>query len=68
MKMNRERKLNGKKGQSIIEYILMIAAVITVLLVFLKQGGFFSSTYNNVITMQGDDVFHMTNDIFFDAP
>ena len=65
MSAKQKKEVSGREGQSIIEYILMIAAVVAILMVFLGRGGFFQRSYNNVIELQGNDVYQMTNKIFF---
>jgi hypothetical protein len=65
MSTKQKKEMNGRKGQSIIEYILMIAAVVAILIIFLGRGGVFERSYNNVVQMQGNDMYGMTNEIFF---
>jgi choline-glycine betaine transporter len=38
-----------KKGQSTVEYIILVAAVIALLLIFLGPGGIFQNTLNTTI-------------------
>ena len=52
------------KGQSIIEYLLLITAVIVILLVFFVKGGAFQKTYDAVIKRQGDDMLNIALNIF----
>lgn len=52
------------KGQSIVEYIVLIAAVIAALLVFLGKGGVFQKSYEGVISGQGDNITDMSQRIF----
>lgn len=66
MNVQQKKEMSSRKGQGIVEYILMIAAVIVVLLIFLGRGGIFQQSYNTVIKMQGQDIYRMTNVIFFD--
>ena len=66
MNGKQKKEMNNRKGQGIVEYILMIAAVIVVLLIFLGRGGIFQQSYNTIIKMQGQDIYRMTNAIFFD--
>lgn len=35
-----------KKGQSTVEYIVLIAAIIAALIIFLQKGGIFQTAYN----------------------
>lgn len=52
------------QGQGIVEYILLIAAVIAALIIFLGRGGIFERSYNNVITIQADDMLNVSEAIF----
>ncbi len=65
MKIIREEKAIGQVGQSIVEYIILVAAVIAVLIIFLGRGGTFEKSYNKVISTQGDDITSMSEKIFF---
>jgi len=65
MSVKQKKEMSDRKGQSIIEYILMIAAVVAILIVFLGRGGVFQQSYNKVIKMQGNDMYQMANAIFF---
>lgn len=38
-----------KKGQSTVEYIILVAAVLAVLIIFLRPGGPFSNTFNSAL-------------------
>ena len=51
-------------GQSIIEYIILVAVIISFLLVFLGPGGYFEKTYNRVILQQGDDMLNAAVALF----
>ena len=53
-----------RNGQSIIEYILLIVAVIVILLIFLGKGGVFEQAYNSVIQRQGSDMLNTARTIF----
>ena len=48
-KMSKIKTLGQKKGQSTVEYILLAAAVIGALVVFLGPNGVFSNTFGNTI-------------------
>ena len=41
-------KPRKKKGQSTVEYIILITAVLAVLIVFLRPGGVFSGAVNKI--------------------
>lgn len=51
LKRNTNIKLqNKKKGQSTVEYIILVAAVIGVILLFLGPNGPFEQAFNNTLT------------------
>jgi uncharacterized protein (UPF0333 family) len=39
--------INKKKGQSTVEYIILVAAILAALIVFLAPGGIFSTAIND---------------------
>ncbi len=41
--------LKNKRGQSTLEYIILVTAVVAVLLVFLGPTGFFQNTFNKTL-------------------
>ena len=53
-----------QRGQSLIEYLILIAIVITVLLVVLGRGGIFERQYNAVIRQQGQDMVNAAIQLF----
>jgi hypothetical protein len=64
MQLDQENIGKEQKGQTIIEYILLMAAVIAFLLIFLSKGGFFEKSYNQVIVTQGIDMLNTAIRIF----
>ena len=60
LKKNSMRKPR-KKGQSTVEYIILVAAIIAALIVFLKPGGIFQSAYNNALVQGTDGMEDMAN-------
>ncbi|MDO8579971.1 MAG: class III signal peptide-containing protein [Candidatus Omnitrophota bacterium] len=42
--------LKKKKGQSTLEYIILVAGVIAVLIVFLAPGGIFQTSFNSILS------------------
>ena len=42
--------LKNKRGQSTLEYIVLVTAVIAVMLVFLGPSGFFQKTVNSTLS------------------
>jgi hypothetical protein len=51
-------------GQGVVEYILLMAAVIIVLLLFLKRQGIFEGSYNKVLTIQAEEMVNSAETIF----
>lgn len=49
LKMKPYKGQKREKGQSTVEYILLAAAVIAVLVLFLRPGGPFSGAYNSAL-------------------
>ncbi len=50
-----------KKGQSTIEYIILVAAVLAALLVFLGPGGIFRTAFNNTLGTGTNGMEDMAN-------
>ena len=50
-----------KKGQSTVEYIILVAAVIGALIVFLKPGGVFQVAYNKALAKGTNGMEDMAN-------
>jgi hypothetical protein len=50
-----------KKGQSTVEYIILVAAVIGALIVFLKPGGVFQNAYKNALQQGTNGMEDMAN-------
>jgi competence protein ComGC len=44
------KMLRKRRGQSTLEYMILVAMVIAVLVVFLKPNGIFSNAYNTTLT------------------
>lgn len=40
---------NKRKGQSTVEYIILVAAVLAALIIFLRPGGVFQNAFNTTI-------------------
>lgn len=53
--------LKNKKGQSTLEYIILVTAVVAVLLVFLGPTGIFRSTYNSTLQSVTGEMTAMAN-------
>ena len=50
-----------KKGQSTLEYIIMITGVIAVLIIFLGPGGIFKSAFGNTLEQGTNGMEDMAN-------
>ena len=64
MNKNQRRKGVSRRGQSIIEYIILMAAVIAFLIIFLGPGGYFQDVFDRTIRQQGDDMLNVAIGIF----
>lgn len=59
--LKRKMTFKRKKGQSIIEYVLLVTAVVAVLILFLKPDGPFSKAYNATLTTGISSMQDMAN-------
>ena len=50
-----------KKGQSTVEYVVLVAAIIAALIVFLRPGGVFQSTFNDTLASGTTGMNSMAN-------
>ena len=64
MMTQQKNKYHSQKGQSIVEYVILVAVVIAALIVFLGRGGIFERSYEKSISGQGDDIKAMADKIF----
>ena len=64
MRLKQKQENMSRGGQSIVEYILLVAGMIALAIIFLGRGGVFERSYNSVIQTQGSDLLDMTNRIF----
>lgn len=62
--MKKERARSGQEAQNIIEYIVLLAVVITLLFVFFRANGPFSQQYQRTLQTQGDDMLNAARTIF----
>jgi uncharacterized protein YoxC len=62
LKLYKEKntKKGNKKGQSTVEYILLAAAVIGALVIFLKPGGAFNNTLDATLNEVTDEMTVMS--------
>ena len=56
-----EKPIRTKRGSSTIEYIVGVAAVISVLLVFFQPAGVFRGIYNNVLSSVSGGMTNMAD-------
>ncbi len=62
LKRNRTIKpVKKKKGQSTVEYIILVAAIIAALIIFLRPGGVFQTQYNQVLDGSANQMTVMAN-------
>ena len=59
---NKRRRM---RGQGIIEYLLLVTAVLVALILFFRRGSTFERSYTNVIETQGDILTNETVRMFF---
>ena len=64
MKMIQTKEFISQTGQGIVEYIVLIAVVITVLIVFVGRGGVFEKSYSEVIDIQASDITGISTKLF----
>jgi hypothetical protein len=57
-----------KKGQSTIEYIVLVTGVIAILIVFLGSGGIFQSAYNRALQQGTNGMEDMANRLATSRP
>ena len=50
-----------KKGQSTVEYIILVAAVLATLIIFLKPGGVFQTAFNSTMATGTNGMLEMAN-------
>ena len=61
-KKTKIRKTNNlKQGQSTVEYILLFAAIIAILIVFLRPNGIFQNAYQNTLELGTNGMSDMAN-------
>ena len=55
----------NKTGQSVIEYLLLVSAVIIVLIIFLNPSSFFRNTVENALNSSVNQLEDMANNLPF---
>jgi uncharacterized protein (UPF0333 family) len=48
-----------KKGQSTVEYIILVAAILAALIIFLRPGGVFQNAFNRTLNTGTDGMENM---------
>ena len=62
--LKREKNHNlkrKKKGQSTVEYIILVAAVVAVLIIFLRPGGIFATAFNATLASGTNGMLNMAD-------
>lgn len=62
------KRKNLLKGQSIIEYVLLVAAVIAILIFFLRPGGMFDKSVTSTLEMSTNGMTQMGNRLLGSRP
>jgi hypothetical protein len=57
-----------KKGQSTVEYILLVAAVLAALIIFLRPGGVFQTAFNDTVSTGTNGMTFMANRLATSRP
>lgn len=57
-----------KKGQSTVEYIILVAAVLAALILFLRPGGVFQTAFNDTISTGTSGMQNMANRLATSRP
>jgi uncharacterized protein (UPF0333 family) len=57
-----------KKGQSTVEYIILVAAVLAALIIFLRPGGVFQTAFNSTISTGTNGMQTMANRLATSRP
>jgi uncharacterized protein (UPF0333 family) len=57
-----------KKGQSTVEYIILVAAILAALIIFLQPNGIFSSAVNETFTSGTNGMQDMANRLASSRP
>jgi uncharacterized protein (UPF0333 family) len=58
----------SRKGQSTVEYIILVAAILAALIVFLRPGGIFSSSVNDTFVSGTNGMVDMANRLASSRP
>jgi hypothetical protein len=58
---NSSKPVGKKKGQSTVEYIILVATIIAALIIFLRPSGPFQNAYNRTLTSGTNGMEFMAN-------
>ena len=63
LKRNRgvDNSKTKKKGQSTVEYIVLVTAVVGALIIFLQSGGTFQNAFNGILNQGTNSMETMSN-------
>ena len=64
MKIKQKGNDARREGQSIVEYIILMATIIALLVVFFRPGGPFTQAYDQTIQQQGFDMLNAARTVF----
>ncbi len=53
--------LRKKKGQSTLEYIILVAGIVALLIIFLRPGGIFGDALNETLGTTSDGMTNMAD-------
>jgi uncharacterized protein (UPF0333 family) len=53
--------MRSKKGQSTVEYLILLGGIIVILIIFLRPGGIFQQSYNRTLIRATDGMEDMAN-------
>ena len=62
--MKKEKGRSQQKAQGIVEYVLLVAAVIVLMLVVFRPNGPFANVLQGVFQQQGDDMLDTARGTF----
>lgn len=56
--------MRNRRGQTTVEYFILMAVVIVILMFFVTQDGFFQKSLNSTIVITSNYMLNMSNQIF----
>lgn len=64
MDKKQKRKSAFQEGQSMVEYLILVAIIIIVVMALLAPGGYFQKAFNWTIYKQGEDMYKPASRMF----